>query len=378
MSALAIPSCMDDITPEWLTAALKQNGHLASCAVTGIEKVTIGQGVGILGELCRMTPTYSGSEAKAPPTLIAKIPTADPGGKGVAQMLGFYEKEARFYDGLCDDIGVRSARSYYTAADSANVKYVILMEDLGGLRLGDQVAGASLAECRTLIREVAKLHARWWESPHLDQLDWIPALNSPIIKLAALAYAQALEPFLQKFGHHLTEQQVDIAQRYLPRINPIQDAFAGSPRTLCHGDLRLDNVFWGSSDNSSPVTLIDWQIAIKARGPYDIAYFMSQSVEPEIRSANEENLLREYHRVLTDDAVKGYSFDECWEDYRAATMFCLTYPVTAGGSVDLANERGLELATKMLNRSLAAIMDLKAYEVLDRFEPAPLPSLPGA
>jgi hypothetical protein len=59
-------------------------------------------------------------------------------------------------------------------------------------------------------------------------------------------------------------------------------------------------------------------------------------------------------------------------------MFCLAYPVTAGGSIDLANERGVELANKMLDRSLSAIMDLKAYEVLDRFDPAPLPAIPGA
>jgi aminoglycoside/choline kinase family phosphotransferase len=293
-------------------------------------------------------------------------------------MLGFYEKEARFYGDLCHSIGVRAARGYYTAADPENVQYVILMEDLGGLKLGDQVAGASAQECETLVVEVAKLHARWWDSEDLARLDWIPAINAPQIKLSALAFAQALEPFLQKFGEQLTGQQVDMAQRYLFRMNPIQDAFAGAPLTLCHGDLRLDNVFWGSPDDSSPVTLIDWQIAIKARGPYDVGYFMSQSVEPEIRAANEERLVREYQRVLAENGVQGYSFDQCWDDYRAAVMGCLTYPVVAAGSIDLANDRGVELANKMLRRSLSAINDLKAYEILDRFEAAPLPEIPGA
>jgi hypothetical protein len=31
----------------------------------------------------------------------------------------------------------------------------------------------------------------------------------------------------------------------------------------------------------------------------------------------------------------------------------------------------------MLDRSLSAIMDLKAYDVLDRFEDAPLPEIPS-
>ena len=378
MTSRAIPSTMDEITPEWLTAALRSSGHIHSASVTAIDKVTIGQGVGILGELCRLTPVYGTAEPRAPRTLIAKIPTADEGGRGIAQMLGFYEKEARFYSELCNDIGVRAARSYYTAADPANVKYVILMEDLSGLRLGDQVAGASPEECQVLVREMAKLHARWWGSPDLEKLDWIPHVNSPQIKMSALAYAGAIEPFLAKFGDHLTAAQVEMAHKYGPRMNPIQDGFAQAPCTLCHGDLRLDNVFWGTPDDSGPVTLIDWQIAIKARGPYDIGYFMSQSVDPPVRAANEEALVREYHRTLEACGVKGYSWEQCWDDYRASVMGCLTYPIVAGGSVDLAHERGLDLATKMLDRCLRAIDDLKAYEILDRFEPAPLPAMPGA
>lgn len=369
---------MDEITPQWLTAALRVNGHISSCSVTSMEKVTIGQGVGILGELARITPTYSAAEPKAPRTLIAKIPTADPGGKGIAQMLGFYEKEVRFYNELCNDVGVRAARSYFAGGDEATVQYVVLMEDLGALPIGDQVAGASADECRVLMTQLGRLHARWWNSSALEALDWIPSINSPTIKFAALAYAQSLEPFMQKFGDHLTDHQKHFAMEYLPRMNPMQDYFASGASTLCHGDVRLDNVFWGSPDNTSPVTLIDWQIAIKARGPYDVAYFMSQSVEPAIRAANEESIVKDYHRTLLDNGVKDYSFDQCWDDYRASTMGCLNYPITAGGSIDLANERGLQLATKMLDRSLSAIMDLKAYEVLDRFEPAPLPAIPGA
>lgn len=378
MSALAVPATMDEITPEWLTGALRSAGCLTSCSVTAIDKVTIGQGVGILGELARITPTYTASEPNAPKTLIAKIPTADEGGKGIANMLGFYEKEVRFYGELCHSIGVRSARGYYAAGDPASVRYVILMEDLGDLRLGDQVAGASAEECETLIREVARLHARWWDSPELDRIDWIPAVNSPQIKMSSLAMAAAMEPFLTNFSSHIKPHHAELAQKLLFRVNPMQDGFADRPVTLCHGDLRLDNVFWGSPDGSSPVTLIDWQIALKARGPYDIAYFMSQSVEPAVRARNEERLVRVYHGTLVAGGVKGYSFDDCWRDYRAATMSCLIYPVVALGSVDLANERGLALALAMLQRSLSAIDDLNAGDILDEFEPAPLPAVPGA
>jgi hypothetical protein len=376
MSNLPIPATMDEVTSEWLTAALRQGGRISQATVTASPRVQIGQGVGILGELARVTLAYDRDEPGAPRTLIAKIPTADPGGRGIAQMLGFYEKECRFYAEVGDRVGIRTAHCYYAGRDPENVQYVILMEDLGGLAIGDQVAGASIDECRTVATEVAKLHARWWASPDLNALEWIPFGNAPIIKFAALAYAQSLEPFLENFGDHLSGEQRDMAVRFLPRMNPMQDNFAGAPYTLCHGDLRLDNVFWGSPENTSAVTLVDWQIAIKARGTYDLGYFMSQSVDPAIRAACEEGIVRDYQRALADGGVKDYSFDQAWDDYRMTTMFCFTYPVTSCGSIDLANERGLQLAMKMLDRSLSAIEDLRAYEVLDRFEPAPLPEPP--
>lgn len=376
MTRLPIPATMAEVTSEWLTGALRASGKIREATVTASPRVQIGQGVGILGELARVTLEYDRNEPGAPKTVIAKIPTADPGGRGIAQMLGFYEKECHFYSEVGDRVGIRTAHCYYADRDPEAVRYIILMEDLGGLAIGDQVVGATVDECGLLVAEVAKLHAKWWASPDLDALNWIPFGNDPIIKFAALAYGQSLEPFLENFGDHLTGEQREMALKFLPRMNPMQDNFAGAPYTLCHGDLRLDNVFWGSPDNTSAVTLVDWQIAIKARGTYDIGYFMSQSVDPDIRAASEENLIRDYQRALADNGVKGYSFDQAWDDYRLTTMFCFTYPVTSCGSIDLANERGLKLAMKMLDRSLSAITALKAYEVLDRFEPAPLPEPP--
>lgn len=379
MTTLPIPTKMDDIDSEWLTAALREGGVIGpETNVTSSPRVTIGQGVGILGELARVTLEYDRDEPNAPKTLIAKIPTADPGGKAVAHMMGAYEKEARFYRELWDKVGVRAAKGYYTAGDASAVQYVVLMEDLGGLRLGDQVKGASAEECETLVTQVAKLHSMWWGKPELDAVEWIPGGQSDVLKLAAVAYAQSLQPFLTNFAQHLTAEEQQMAMDFMHRICPMIDAATGGAVTLCHGDLRLDNVFWGTPEGDGGATLVDWQIAFKGRGTYDIAYFMSQSVDPSVRAANEERLVREYHKQLVDAGVKDYSYDEAWDDYRLSTMFCFVYPVVACGSVDLANERGLELGTAMLKRSLAAIRDLDAAKILQDFEEQPHPMLVGA
>jgi hypothetical protein len=377
MSSLPIPVTMDEVTPAWLTAALRQGGHIRDAAVTSAPRIQIGQGVGILGELARITLGYDRAEPGAPKTLVAKIPTADPGGRGIAEMMGFYQKEVRFYREIGDSVGLRTAHAYYADGNPETVNYIILMEDLGGLPCGDQVAGATVAESRLVLTELAKLHARWWDTPELKALDWVPYGNAPVNKFAALSYAQSVEPVLEHFGGNLSGAEREMLVRFIHLLNPLQDEFVRPPYTFCHGDLRLDNVFWGSPDSSSPVTFVDWQIAIRARGPYDVGYFMSQSLDSDLRAANEEALLKDYHRGLLENGVNGYTFDQLWDDYRMTTMFCLVYPVTSCGSIDLANERGAALATGMLNRSLRAIADLKAYEVLDRLTPAPLPEPPS-
>jgi thiamine kinase-like enzyme len=144
---------------------------------------------------------------------------------------------------------------------------------------------------------------------------------------------------------------------------------ATAPHMLCHGDARLDNIFFGSPDGKQPLTFVDWQIAVRARGPYDIGYFTSQSMQPADRKTHEEELLRGYYDKLAKAGVKNYSWEQCWEDYRVSVLFCLAYPVIAGGSIDLANERGVALGNAMTDRSIAAIAELDCASLLERFAP---------
>ena len=365
-----IPSTLDEVTADWLTAALRASGVLREARVSAVDQVRVGAGVGILGELARATLTYDREEPGAPRTLIAKIPTSDLGGRGIAHMLGYYEREIRYYRDLSADNVAASPRCYYSDMDPANVRFVLLLEDLASLPIGDQVAGCSAEEARAVVRELAKLHARWWERPELKAIDWIPPSNDPMMKLAQGAYLMAITPFLEKFGGRMTPAQREIALALGPRMNAMQDSFAAAPETLLHADVRLDNIFFGSSQLGSAITLIDWQILVKGRGPYDVAYFLSQSLDPAERKSVEEDLLRDYHRRLLDAGVTDYAWERCWDDYRLSVLFCLCYPVISIGSIDPANARGVALTTAMADRSLAAITDLGCAELLERFAPA--------
>jgi hypothetical protein len=138
--------------------------------------------------------------------------------------------------------------------------------------------------------------------------------------------------------------------------------------TFVHGDFRIENLLFSDDGDHSKLTVIDWQICYDACPPYDVAYLMTQSVEPHVRRQIERDVLRSYHGELLEKGVTGYSMEQCFQDYRKAATYCLCYPLIAAGTLDLSNERGRSLASMMLNRSLSAAQDLDSLGLLQSLQ----------
>lgn len=364
MTAVTIPTSFEAMTPEWLTTALRQGGAIGDATVTSVTFEPVGQGVGILCQLARLTLTYDGAAEGSPRTLIAKIPTTDPQTRGMVSIFRFYEREVRFYQELAAELTLGTARCYFGDFDAGSGGFILLLEDLAATRLGDQLAGASIEDARTTIGELAKLHAAWWNSPRLASLTWMPVANDPINKAGVMLFPQAWQIFLQRFGDGLPGELRTTGEKLCGEVGGILDQFVDAPITLCHGDVRLDNLFFAVRTGDPPLKVIDWQIGIRGVGAYDAGYFMSQSLNVDTRRAHEEELLRLYHSLLTENGVSGYSYDELLHHYRWTLLFCMAYPVMGGGLGDLANERGYQLVRAMRDRSAAAIADWKAWELL--------------
>jgi hypothetical protein len=194
----------------------------------------------------------------------------------------------------------------------------------------------------------------------------MPYVNDPINKAVERIYQGAWAPFLDRFGGKLPDSIRDIGERLGSHAANLRDRLAEPPTTIFHGDYRTDNLFFATPDGGDPLAVIDWQISCRGRGAYDVGFFISQSLRPEVRKAREVDLLRTYHRILLENGVRGYDFDQCQHDYRLATLFCFVITVIVGGTLDLSNERGLALATAITERSVAAIVDLNAGELLPK------------
>lgn len=192
----------------------------------------------------------------------------------------------------------------------------------------------------------------------------MPVASDPINKAGVAMYPQAWPIFMERFGHTLPQEMQRTGERLGAEVGNILDRFVDGPRTICHGDTRQDNFFFAARPGDPALTLIDWQISLRGVGTYDLGYFMSQSLDTEVRRAHEQELLKLYHERLVEGGVTGYSFDDMMEHYRWTVLFCFAYPVMGGGLGDLSNERGYQLATTMMNRSAAAIMDWQAGALL--------------
>lgn len=365
MTRLRIPAGPEEMTADWLTHALRQGGALREAQVKGFDVDAISEGVGLIGQVLRIRPRYDRREEGAPSSLVAKFPAPVPENREIGRLFRFYEREVRFYQELAGRVGIATPRPYYAAMDLERGDYALLLEDLApGRRLGDQVASCPLEDAELAVREAARLHATWWQHPRLSELEWMPFVNDPVNKAAQQQFWQSWEPFMQRFADRVPPWLPEAARKLGENIEAILDDFAREPRTILHGDYRLDNMFFGQEGGRPTLAVVDWQITCRGRATFDVAYFTCTSLDVELRRRHGLDLLRLYHRTLMEEGARDYSFEQCLHEYRVGAFFCLVYAVIAGGSLDWANERGAALATAMVDRTVSAIADLEAMDAV--------------
>jgi aminoglycoside/choline kinase family phosphotransferase len=364
MAEMIVPMLVTDLTPEWLTSALSTSGALTSGTVTGVQAQIIGEGVGMVGQLARLTISYSSDATPLPPHMIAKLPSPYEANRAQMQMFRYYTREALFYREVALRAGVRAPLCYWSAIDFENNLSALLLEDLGHLEVSDQIAGMTPEHAERAIRAVASLHAKWWASPELDELEWMDYGNGPVTMQAVPLFDYAWPVFLSNgFEKLLSPEQIALGAAVNKHFGTLLNDFGGDPRTICHTDFRSENMFFGEPGSEEDVVILDWQLTTRSGGPYDVAYLLAQSLTTADRRQHEDRLLALYHQCLVEGGVS-ITFDEVRDAYRIALMVCLIIPISVGGTLDMANERGRQLAETITERTFAAAIDQKCHALL--------------
>ncbi len=358
MSDLRLPKSVTEIDPAWLGEALRRGGALPSGRVTSCGVTVIGEGEGFVGELGRIKAEYEPAGA-GPASVIAKVPTQLQEARTFFLMAGLYAIEGSFYRDLASRVPIRTPRPYFNAMDAAAGEFVLLLEDLAPARAGNQVEACARADAEVAVDNMAALHAAYWDKPELDRLAWLPKMDEETRGPALGAMLPFVWPMVaERAGDLLGAKIRAIAPVLGARFAPLGALMSAAPRTLVHGDYRLDNMFFGLADGGE-FALLDWQAAQRGRGPADLVYFLVGSLPPDDRRDWEDDLTERYLRGLRDRGVSGYGLDECRRDMKAAALYqfgVMVLLVSGAGDIDLP-ERGPVLARQALQRYNAYVED---------------------
>lgn len=359
-SGLGLLKSQDDITPQWVEGVLKGSKSLASdVSVTAVKVERIGEGVGILSILQRIIPTYS-KETNAPKSLVVKYPTDDATQRFTADALVLYIRELVFYKECAADAPFATAKCYAQAIASDNTDFTIAMEDIGHLRPLNQLEGVSLSDAKVLLEKLADFHAMWWGSPKLANFAEVfqPISNPTYHAVLPMLWTGGWPNVEEHAGHLIPDNVREIGGIWAEKCPWMLDNLM-TPTTMCHGDYRADNIMF----NGDEPTVIDFQIVGTGSGIYDVGYFISQSIDTEVRRGHDKELLDVYLSRLEKHGIE-VDRAEAWRQYLVCICFCVTYGVTTFGGYTEQNERGQTLLRDMLLRGLYCVADNDALAAI--------------
>lgn len=360
MDLLSIPETPNDITPQWLTEALHSTGTPPNAIVTSLCIEPIAE-LTCAGQLARLHLSFSQSQSILPSTLIAKLHAPDEPLRAKTRPFTPDKCEILFYQQLASETTLRIPHCYYSAMNVPDGKYVRVFEDLIPAKVGDQIRGSTMAETTLALRSIAGFHAYWWKSEKLEEFDWLissPTDSNSVNCWVLDQYRKAFPTFVDKTGNLLTDAVKAFGEQ-LPEKLTDKSQFGKPPRTLVHGDFRLENTFFGTSLGEPGFAVIDWQDISRGEGVWDIAWFIGGCLQvTSERQVEERQLLKIYHETLKANGVNGYTFDACWNDYRLAILRYFVQAVLMVASLNPENDRENRLARAIAERFIAAITDL--------------------
>ena len=361
-----IPATLNAITADWLTRALHRVGLLKRARVVAIEVQPVAAGGGFVGQTARLIIEYNEREGGAPASLFVKLSSADPAVREQLRKAGLYETEAGLYRDLAPrpDFPLSVPRPYLSLYNARTSECLLLLEDLGKAEFGDDLTGCSSTDAIVVVRQLGLLHAHFWGASHLKQWSWLRSLTEEAEVRIAL-YRGIFPRFEQRCSHFLPPGVLETARRFAQILPTYIDRTVDRSQTLTHGDFRADNFAFATTGGERRVTVFDWQVARRAPGPRDVAYFLSLSLTVEQRRLTEASLLKLYHETLGAHGVVGYSPEDLRADIIVGLGSTLTVWVIASGMLDFSNERGAELVKQLWKRLGAALEDHRFTAYLD-------------
>ena len=342
----------DELTPAWLTDALRAGGLAAT--VDRVRHAPVGTGQ--MSGCFRLTLDYARGDG--PRHLVAKLPSADPEVRrnGAAT----YVTEVGFYRDIAPTVSVRAPRCWYAVGDIDRAAFVLLLDDMAPAEPGNQITGCDVEQARAAVVNLAGLHGPRWCDDSLKEMTGLAPFGADSAEGIGMGFAMMVEPFIERYATQGAD--ADVLRAFAPRVAAWVTGRA-DPFALVHGDYRLDNLLFAVDAGRPSCAAVDWQLVAVGLPARDLGFFLGTGLRVDERVERERELVAAYHGALVEHGVEDYELEQCWGDY-CYGLFQAPLITVLGAMFAVRTERGDEMFQAMTERGCAAIRDTGALELL--------------
>ncbi|WP_024804544.1 phosphotransferase [Nocardia sp. BMG51109] len=348
---LTVPADWDDITPEWMTAAI---GHRHPGAE--VSDVTVRMRDDGTNRRARLGLSYA--KGSGPATIFAKA--TDPSHNAIHKLTSGLFHEPRLFDsGVA--LPIECPAVYAALIDTANETFCLVMEDLAarGADMRDATRPLSVEQAADGVRALAALHGRFWEDRVLQdrKLHWLEPFR-PWRGMRAAPVERAFARLGDKAPAAVTALTMDalIDDLWKPYIRTLTT----TPQTLLHGDPHIGNTYVLPGDR---VGFLDWQVVRHGNWSLDLGYFLQGALSIADRRDHELALLAEYHDALDVPIDEKPVLDEILLRYRASVAHGLTLWLCTASAGEWQRP---DIAVALAHRYATAYDDLDTPAALAR------------
>lgn len=375
MAATRLPTDPQDLTVDHLNAALAaQSPGVALSGYEVIETHLWGGGQASSAGRIVIAPTYAASApADLPRRLILKVAKTDPSSDDPKQVRGtgaLYRNEVNVYTRLRPSTFLEAPAVLGGVYDPETTTFLLLMEDLRdrGASFGAVTTPVPLETVRSLLDQLAILHARYWNSPDFSgSLGWMEAhtrgdlyrvFNTP--QAAPAFIAQQVEQ--EQFKREMVQRLGTTVDGLFRGFQAVQQHQARLAQTVCHGDTHIANTYALPDGRGG---LLDWQLASQGHAMHDVSYLTATALSVADRRAHERELLAYYRDRLRANGVQDApSLDDLWLEYRRA----MVWGVYIGWLTTPVVNYGWEITVMNHLRIMTAFEDLETGKLLEALD----------
>jgi thiamine kinase-like enzyme len=235
--------------------------------------------------------------------------------------------------------------------------FTLVLQDLARFaRPGDQLTLHSVDEIDAILEQLVGLQVPTWNNPALHSLPWLADAQVTITMFDQAA--AGTDAFIARHEPNLAEEHVRFFRTALPTAGAWIRSW-GAPTVFQHGDLRPDNLMFGTTADDAAITIIDFQTGRLGPPGIDLAYCIASTLSDEDRRAHLHGLVEHYHARLQHAGIRDFDLDACWESVRSGSLYGVFLWVGMSAGIE-STERGDQLIAAQIARFANMAIELNA------------------